>query len=52
MRSQITPLTIARSLEKLKPRSFIAKNAALAASLVAKAALKRSKSLGTHYLAS
>lgn len=38
-------------LGKLKPRSFAARNAALAARLVAEAALKRRKGIGTHFLA-
>ncbi len=38
-------------LEQLKPRSFTARNAVLTATLVAKSALARRKSLGTHFVA-
>ncbi len=37
-------------LGKLEPKSLVAKNAVLVASLIAKSALKRQKSLGTHFL--
>ncbi|MCK5471769.1 FAD-binding protein, partial [Candidatus Gracilibacteria bacterium] len=38
-------------LGKLKPRSFAARNAILTAKLIAEAALKRKKGVGTHFLA-
>ncbi|MCF7846404.1 MAG: L-aspartate oxidase, partial [Candidatus Peribacteraceae bacterium] len=38
------------ALSKLNPKSFAAKNISLVAKLVAKAALARKKSLGTHYV--
>ncbi len=38
------------ALGKLRPKSFSAKNAVLVATLVTKAALKRKRSVGTHYI--
>jgi len=52
VRSQKGLREAVKALEKLKPKSFGAQNATLVAKLIAKAALCRKKSLGTHFIES
>ncbi len=40
----------AKTLERLKPKSFQAKNVVLVAKLITEAAIKRRKSIGAHYI--